>query len=435
MSSESEVLNRLIKDSSQAAFSLLSAKGRNIFFPKAGILSQSAEAKGRKVNATIGIALEDDGAPMCLGSIAGKVSLPKKDVFPYAPGSGKPELRAKWKELILKKNPSLKSEVSSPIATCALTHGLSIVGYMFIDEGDKVIMPDLYWENYNLVFHNGFGAEFELFKAFNSENTGFNLKGLEESLKKSSEKKKEDQNKTIVVLNFPNNPTGYAPTTEEAEAIRDLLVKHADAGNPTLVVCDDAYFGFFYKEEVFPESLFALLAGASENLLAVKVDGPTKEDYVWGFRVGFLTFGIKGASKDLYASLEAKAAGTIRGNVSMAPHLSQSLILSAMGDGGYDEEKASRFKTMKARYEEVVKVLKDNPFYGEEFTPLPFNSGYFMCVRIKNKDAEKVRKTLLEKHDTGVIAQGDLLRIAFSAVKKDAIPGLFKSIYEACKEC
>ncbi|MBN1792072.1 aminotransferase class I/II-fold pyridoxal phosphate-dependent enzyme [Candidatus Woesearchaeota archaeon] len=428
VSSEAEVLNRSIESANKAVLGLLSRKGKAIFFPKAGILSQSAEAKGKKTNATIGIALEDDGSPMCLSSIANKISLPKKEVFPYAPGSGRPDIREAWKRQILKKNPSLKSEISSPVATSALTHGLSITGYLFVDEGDKIIMPDFYWENYDLVFRNGFGAEFDLFKTFDEGARGFNLRGLESSLSKS-------KGKTMVVLNFPNNPTGYAPTVQEAQKIRDLLVKHADAGNPTLVVCDDAYFGFFYKEDVFKESLFSLLAGASENLLAVKVDGPTKEDYVWGFRVGFITFGVKDAKKDLYSALESKTAGAVRGNISMAPHLSQSLILAAMADPGYEDDKTLKFKTMKQRFDEVEQVLKSNPGYKEEFEALPFNSGYFMCVNIKSRDSEKVRKNLLEKHDVGVIAQGKLLRIAFSAVRKDAIAGLFESIFKACKEC
>jgi hypothetical protein len=39
------------------------------------------------------------------------------------------------------------------------------------------------------------------------------------------------------------------------------------------------------------------LCDAHPNILAVKLDGPTKEDYVWGFRVGFLTFGIRDATQ------------------------------------------------------------------------------------------------------------------------------------------
>ena len=39
------------------------------------------------------------------------------------------------------------------------------------------------------------------------------------------------------------------------------------------------------------ESLFGLLANLHPNLLAVKLDGATKELFVWGLRCGFVTFG------------------------------------------------------------------------------------------------------------------------------------------------
>jgi hypothetical protein len=57
-----------------------------------------------------------------------------------------------------------------------------------------------------------------------------------------------------------------------------------------------------------------------------------------------------------------------------------------------------------------------------------------MCIQLKNLDAEKIRKTLLEKYDTGVIAIKNLLRIAFSATPERDIPELFENIYNACKE-
>ena len=128
INAQAEALNRLLAEKNKAIPEMLSDKGKAIFFPKLGILAQAADAKGKKINASIGIALEEDGTPMRLNSIAKNISLEPKDVFPYAPGFGKPELREKWKELILKKNPSISSEISTPVATAALTHALRIAG-------------------------------------------------------------------------------------------------------------------------------------------------------------------------------------------------------------------------------------------------------------------------------------------------------------------
>ena len=70
MNPQAEELNQAIKDCNESVLDLLSEKGKSIFFPKKGILAQTAEAKGKDINATIGIALEEDGSPMRLKFIA-----------------------------------------------------------------------------------------------------------------------------------------------------------------------------------------------------------------------------------------------------------------------------------------------------------------------------------------------------------------------------
>ncbi len=66
---QAQSLNENIESINPRVLSLLSDRGKNIFFPAKGILGQSAEAKGKKINATIGIALENDGTPMRLNSV------------------------------------------------------------------------------------------------------------------------------------------------------------------------------------------------------------------------------------------------------------------------------------------------------------------------------------------------------------------------------
>jgi len=427
MNPQAEELNGIIRKNNETVFELLSDKGKAIFFPKKGILGQSADAKGKKINATIGIALEEDGSPMRLKSIAKRIKLNPTEIFPYAPSFGKPELREKWKELIYQKNPSLQGKgISLPVTTNALTHGLSMLGYLFINPKEKIIMPDRFWGNYRIIFENAYDAEFDLFKTFNEKENGFNIDGLKEKLEGEKCKK-------IVLLNFPNNPTGYAPTEKEAEEIIAAIKKAAEKGNKLVVILDDAYFGLVYKKGIYTQSLFSELADMHQNVLAVKVDGATKEDYVWGLRVGFLTSAVKGGTKELYEALESKTAGAVRGNISNDSNLSQSLVYHALNDAKYWSEKKKKHGLLKKRYKAVEKTLKEHKEYREEFLPLPYNSGYFMCIKLV-KDPEKVRQLLLNKYSTGVIAVNDGLRLAFSSVPTDQIPYLFENIYKACKE-
>ena len=160
-------LNDAIKAANPAVFDMLSAKGKAIFFPKQGILAQSAEANGKEINATIGIALEDDGSPVTLPSISKNLNLPAADAYSYAPSPGRADIRKIWKGMIEKKNPGLAGKpFSNPVVTAALTHGLSMAGYLFCDEGDTVILPDLFWENYGLIFTNAFGAGLDTFPTY-----------------------------------------------------------------------------------------------------------------------------------------------------------------------------------------------------------------------------------------------------------------------------
>ncbi|HYQ55921.1 MAG TPA: aminotransferase class I/II-fold pyridoxal phosphate-dependent enzyme, partial [Draconibacterium sp.] len=319
MNPQAAELNSVIQAKSAPVFELLSERGKSIFFPKKGILGQTAEAKGTKINATIGAAIEDDGTPMRLEAVASKINMDPSLVFPYAPSFGRPDIRAKWKSMIYQKNPALEGvELSLPVVTNALTHGISMAGYMFANPEDEVIVPDLFWGNYNLTLTNAYGCSLGKFNLF--KNGAFDLEAFEAKLNEGGIGKK------IVILNFPNNPSGYTPTVEEQDAIVAIIKKAAEAGNKIVTITDDAYFGLVYEEGIATESIFAPLSQLHENVLAVKVDGATKEDYVWGFRVGFITYGIKGGDAELYSALEAKTAGAIRGNISNAANISQSLL-------------------------------------------------------------------------------------------------------------
>jgi aspartate/methionine/tyrosine aminotransferase len=348
-------------------------------------------------------------------------------MFLYAPSFGRPDIRAEWKKMIFKKNPSMAgAEISLPVVTNALTHGISMAGYMFCDPTDHVIVPNLFWENYTLTLTNAYGSTLKPYKLF--KNDGLDLASFESTLNEGKIGKK------IILLNFPNNPAGYTPTQTEQDEMVKIIKASAGKGNKIVLLIDDAYFGLGYETGIATESIFAALCTGHENVLAVKIDGPTKEDYVWGFRVGFLTFGIKGGDAALYGALESKTAGAIRGNISNAANISQSLLLEAYTHPEYESQKASKYEIMKRRYDEVKRVLK-NETYKPYFKPLPYNSGYFMCIELaEGLDGEKTRKLLIEKYSIGVIAFDNLLRIAFSAVAESNIQPLFEGIYEACKE-
>jgi aspartate/methionine/tyrosine aminotransferase len=211
-----------------------------------------------------------------------------------------------------------------------------------------------------------------------------------------------------------------------------LLISIAESGQPVIVFCDDAYFGLFYDDDTATESIFSILADSHPKLTAVKLDGATKEDFAWGFRVGFITVSTRvkdGQDDSFFEAMEKKFGGTVRSNISNAPSPSQSILLHAMEDSSFEDERNKRRQILKDRALEVKNVLSD-PKYADYFIAYPFNSGYFMCVKLKQGlDAEKFRKELLDNEEIGVIAIGSSdIRIAFSSVEKEDINDLFDAM-------
>lgn len=420
-------LNDILKAGNPHTLSILSSIGKELFFPK-GILSQSAEAKQKAhhINATIGIATEKNDI-MYFGSVMdGLRDIGARESLTYAPSFGIPELRKKWRESLYEKNPSLSGkQISLPVVTCGITHAISIFSDLFVDPGDTVVIPEMMWGNYNLIMGLRKGAVFTHFQMF-SDDGGFNVEGFEDSLTRAAETK----SKVIVLLNFPHNPSGYTITRREADQIEEILVKTAAGGTPVIVACDDAYFGLFYDEDALSESIFSRLAGRDPRLMAVKLDGATKENFVWGLRVGFITFAtrVTGDGAAFYEALEKKTAGAVRGNISNASHLGQSLVLKSMADARYPSEKAEKFNILAARAAKVKEVAGDSK-YRDSWTVYPFNSGYFMCLKLKDVDSEALRVHLLNVYGVGLIALGKSdLRVAFSCLETEQVSELFDII-------
>lgn len=421
-------LNETLDHHNPHLIRILSRIGQTIFFPK-GILSQSAEAKqqAHRINATIGIATEA-GKTMHFSSVMAAIrELPPEQALTYAPSFGIPELRKVWQDALYEKNPSLAGKsISLPVVTCGITHGLSVLADIWVDPDDIVVMPEMLWGNYQMILKVRKGARFRQYPIF-SPAGGFNLAGFEQCLHAAA----KERQKLIVLLNFPHNPSGYTVTEAEGQTLAGILKAQAEAGTDLVVICDDAYFGLFYEADVMAESLFAKLCGLHPRLVPIKADGATKENFVWGLRIGFITYGpLADPPEPVHDVLERKTAGTVRGSISNASHLGQSLVLRSMQNREFPEEKQEKFEILRRRAKRIKAVLAD-PKYAVAWEPYPFNSGYFMCLKLKTVDAESLRVHLLKTYGVGLIAIGEKnLRIAFSCVEEEQIAELFDTILQ-----
>ncbi|MBQ1428477.1 MAG: aspartate aminotransferase, partial [Kiritimatiellae bacterium] len=159
------------------------------------------------------------------------------------------------------------------------------------------------------------------------------------------------------------------------------------------------------------------------------------EDYAWGLRVGFIAFAFQGATDEQLKALEAKAAGDVRSGVSNINSVGQRLALAAFASPDYTAQKREKYAVLKRRYHEIRTILRLHPEYADFFEVMPFNSGYFMCVRPKGVDAEAVRRRLIDGYSTGTIVLSGLIRVAFSTTPTAKLAQLFADVAAAVADC
>ncbi|ARJ50199.1 aminotransferase class I/II-fold pyridoxal phosphate-dependent enzyme [Staphylococcus lutrae] len=413
-------LNEQLHEENPIVLDMLSDLGTHMYYPK-GILTQSAEAKSTQYNATVGMATTSKGK-MYTETLYGMFDqLSTDEVFSYAPPQGLETLRTLWQQKMLSENPDLSAnDISLPIVTNALTHGLSLVGDLFVNPGDTVLLPSHNWGNYRLVFGVRHQAQLQTYHIFD-ENGHFTTDHLLEAVQHINE------DKVIMILNYPNNPTGYTPTHQEVATIVNAIDTLAQRGVNVIAVVDDAYYGLFY-EDVYTQSMFTALTKLNnERVFPIRLDGATKEFFAWGFRVGFLTFGT--SNETTKHVLEAKMKGLIRSNISSGATPSQSAVQHALQQQHtFKDEIKQNIQTLRERYE-VTKAIVYNADYQSLWQPYDFNSGYFMALKVKDVDAETLRLHLIEHHSIGIIALNQTdIRIAFSCIEKEDLPHVFKTI-------
>ncbi len=143
---------------------------------------------------------------------------------------------------------------------------------------------------------------------------------------------------------------------------------------------------------------------------------------------------MRGNPRDAYDALERKTRGAVRGSLFNDSNLSQSIILGALTSESYQQEKEKTLSTMINRASRLKNVLASTK-YDHSWEAYPFNSGYFMCLKLKTVDPEELRLHLLDNFGVGVIALGKTdIRVAFSCIEEEDISELFDLIYQGVKD-
>ncbi len=444
-------------------FDAFSGLGKRILLPD-GIFHWSGRAKKEAdIIGTIGTAYgfekdfieggSDGWVPLYLDTFKNYTSLDISSVVPYASIGGLSELRTKWKEWILykagynneqetEKINRLQKFITEPLVTQGITNGLFMLGSLFLNEGEAIISPNKRWGNYDNIFSKNLSAEIRSFDFFKDKK--FNLKGFEQTIIDVA----GEQDKVVIVLNFPNNPTGYTPLRSERDAIVESLSElQQKIKKPIIIFVDDAYEPYVYDEDAMEHSLFYELMELEEDVIPIKLDGISKELLAYGGRVGFITIGLKPSwvktddeLRQLKQEINNKLEGMNRSSISNTNHFYQAVTLKMFQEVGFDRIVQKREKNralLKERYEKINNELK--AIENEHISVDPNSGGFFLFI---NLDSQKVKATefadyLLKEHKVGVIPiqKPDIningIRIAYCSIDIGKITEMIERIKKA----
>ena len=419
LSPEAQELNERLSAEAPQVFQALSPLARRAFFPK-GIPYQAGQAAGCAIDATIGQITDGHGNPLPLARLGELLTgLNPKDAFLYSPIQGRPKARQLWREKLLKEDARIES-IGLPAVTAGICHAISMAAELFFAPGDTLLLPDLYWDNYEQIFGIRLEGRIERYPFYPADLSGFNVDGLRQALGNVA-------GKVHVLLDFPSNPSGFSPTPGEMKAIADVLVEAA-GHRAVIVYCDDAYHGLVFEKTATSKSLFFELIGRHSNLIPLKCDGVTKELSFFGGRVGFLTFGT---SKTAAEILVEKSMSLFRSGIGSPVGISQYLMEEELLDPRHDESFESMRRLLERRYR-ILKNALSKPT--EQWVAYPFNAGCFCLLELRSGlHAEDIRQRLIADESVGVVNQSDRhIRLAFCSLKEEVIEPLIEALERVC---
>lgn len=316
----------------------------------------------------------------------GIYSLEKGRTF-YTSNSGLKELREEICRFVKRKY-NCDYTVSETLVTVGGSEAIDIAFRAMLDAGDEVIIPEPCYVSYKpcAVLAGGVPVVIDL-----KEENRFRLT-REELLSAITERTK------ILLLSFPNNPTGAIMEREDLEAIAEICRE-----KDIFVVSDEIYSELTYGKE--PHVSIASLPGMKER--TVVINGFSKAFAMTGWRLGY-ALGPENVIKQM-TKIHQFA-------IMCAPTTSQFAAVEALRNGDDD------IKVMRESYDQRRKYLL-NAFEDMGLPCFEPEGAFYMFPSIKrfNMSSDEFAERLLKAEKLAVVpgtAFGDsgegFLRISYA---------------------
>lgn len=225
---------------------------------------------------SLGVGEPDYAAPDKV--IAACIESLKEKKTSYTSNLGLLELRKDIAKLFEERYHVDYDPASEIVVTVGVSEAISIAMSALLDPGDEVLIPDPAYVAYPACVHFAGGTPV-LVPTWEKDDFKLTVEELE---KKVTPKTK------ILLIGYPNNPTGTVMTHDELAKIAEFAKKH-----DLIVISDEIYCDLTYEGT---HTCFASLPGMKERTIVL--NGFSKSYAMTGLRIGYMC-----APKDAVTSI------------------------------------------------------------------------------------------------------------------------------------
>lgn len=298
----------------------------------------------------------------------GIFSLEKGRTF-YTSNAGLKELKQEISKYIYRKCDVFYDYEKEVMVTVGGSEAIDIAMRAMLDPGDEVLIPQPSYVSYEpcAILANGVPVIIEL-----KEENEFRL--TKEELGAAITPKTK-----LLVLPFPNNPTGAIMERKDLEAIAEVVKEH-----DIFVLSDEIYSELTYLDE---HVTIASLPGMKER--TVLINGFSKAYAMTGWRLGYAC-----APENILAQMLKIHQFAIM----CAPTTSQYAAVSALRNG--DDDVAKMREEYNARRRYLVHRFKEMKLQCFE----PFGAFYiFPCIKEFGMTSEEFANRFLQEEKVAVV--------------------------------
>ena len=253
--------------------------------PKSAIRELFDLAAGRSDVISLGIGQPDFQTPE--PAILGNIEALKKGITTYAPTRGIPELLQLIENKLRKNNNINANWKDNIIVTNGGSQAITLSYAAIFNPGDELIISS---PNFVSYFYCGLFFGVKMIEIERKEDFSPNIDNIKTAITSKTK---------AILINSPNNPTGYSLRLKTLEEIVDLVIE-----NDLYLITDEVYENYIF--EGLKHTSPASLNGMFEH--TITINAMSKLFSATGFRLGYAV-----ASKEIVDLMEKYHQYTVAG--------------------------------------------------------------------------------------------------------------------------